>query len=319
MAKRRAPHCKPADIRAAAEAYRALHDGIEPTEIECRAWDVRKPRFEVELGPMPENRYIKKHVEENEPRKDVYRHINFEELQKTDPALAEEYMPVLVHNDRGEMRIEQSHRGRNYTVTSHGIEDIPMHDNDGDGYGMYGIRRNASPYAAPAEAAAEQRRQAEMLGQPGYGGGYRPPAPTTQGARSFFTDMAIIGGWAGGATILGAMAMRDTRMSHPMKATLTGVVATGTGLAVNQKAPRIAIGLAAGGVANLLQALFETMIAEPVPAPAPLQTSAQQLVAAPAISAPLPAQAPVQLNAPPAIAPAGHVSRQGINLMMRGR
>jgi hypothetical protein len=225
-------------------------------------------------------------------------------------------MPVLVHNDRGEMRIEQSHRGRNYTVTSHGIEDLPMHDNDG-----YSPRRNASQYTAVSgDGDAERRRQAEMLGnQPAYG--YPRPAPTAQDSRSFFTDMAIIGGWAGGATILGAMTMRDTRMSHPMKATLTGVVATGTGLAVNQKAPRIAIGLAAGGVANLLQALFETLTDEPAPTPPPvppLQTSVQHLQIAPAISAPLPADAlPAQLNSPIAVAPSGHVSRQGINLVMR--
>jgi hypothetical protein len=292
MAKPRAPHCKPADVRAAVDAYRALHDGLDPTAVDCVKWDAHKPRFEVELGPMPENRYIKKHVENDEPRKDVFRHFNFEDLQKTNPALAEEYMPVLVHNDRGEMRIEQSHRGRNYTVTSHGIEDLPMHNNGG-----YGLRRNG---------AAEDA-------------GYQQPVPGgLQSERGFFTDMSIIVGWAGGITILGAMLMKDTTMSHAMKAALTGVVGLGSGIGINQRAPRIALGLASGGGANLLQALFEKIGGDsPKPTP-PVQTSVQHLEAA--VSAPLPsAPLPVQLNAPEAIAPAGHVSSQGINLMMRGR
>jgi hypothetical protein len=99
------------------------------------------------------------------------------------------------------------------------------------------------------------------------------------------------------------------------------VVGVGVGLALNQNAPRIALGLASGGIANALQAVFETIVGDPAtPMPLPVQMTVQHMVAAPALSAPLPsAPLPVQLAAPEAIAPAGHVSRQGINLMMRGR
>ena len=236
--------CDPKAMREAARRYEALHEGYGPAVVQCVPRPPRQ-RYIVEMGRTPLEQYNKEVREENVVHAPPYKHDH--------ESFAAQ--PFLAHDDRG--RLLYTHG--DYTVTPHGIEDLPMHRSNPTGI-PYARSSEALRYPsgnpwAPARSnpsGVRQNAYASSYGPAPYG---QPPQQQEQESDWGADAMKIVAS-AGGLTLGGALILQQTTWAPAAKSALTGGLGLGAGLLIGGNSPAVSFGLIAGGAVNLLQALF---------------------------------------------------------------